>query len=84
MARRKRSNLQPFLLVIVDNDVSKFTIEGPMLDDGQWNTAVCEARSSGRNVRCFITSSDRASAISYQSRQGLTFVESGSIVQPKL
>ena len=45
--------IEPFLLVIKDEDKKVFSIEGPMSDDRPWNTRVCAAQDEGRMVRCF-------------------------------
>ena len=75
---------EPFFLIVVDSDTSEFTIEGPMLNDEQWNKAVCKAQNSGRKVRCFSTSSDHETVVRYHSKRGLALVEPGSIVQPEI
>jgi hypothetical protein len=49
MARR----IEPFLLVIVDDDRHVFSVVGPMSDDTDWNKRVCDAQVRGRGVRCY-------------------------------
>ena len=42
---------QPFLLIIVDQDLRAFNLVEPKGDDTDWNRRVSEAREKGRNVR---------------------------------
>jgi hypothetical protein len=43
---------QPFFLIVTDKDNETFSVEGPMIDDRQWNHAVVLAQKSGRRIRC--------------------------------
>ncbi len=49
MAKR----VDPFFLVIVDDDRNVYTVVGPMTDDTDWNKRVCDAQDHGRGVRCY-------------------------------
>ncbi len=51
--------IDPFLLVLKDEDRGLFTIVGPMTDDTHWNQRVCQAQGKGRQVRCFAAESDQ-------------------------
>lgn len=51
--------IDPFLLVIKDEDRGLFTIVGPMTDDTPWNHRVCQAQDKGRQVRCFTAGSNQ-------------------------
>lgn len=53
--------VQPFLLVVVDEDKKHFAIKGPMTDDRPWINRVCAAQASGRQVRCFTSGHSNAS-----------------------
>jgi hypothetical protein len=41
---------RPYYVVIQDFDKSEFAVEGPMIDDEDWTTAVIEAQEQGRRV----------------------------------
>lgn len=45
--------IEPFFLVIVDDDRHLFSVEGPMSDDTGWINRVTEAQERGRRVRCY-------------------------------
>jgi hypothetical protein len=49
LARR----IDPFFLVIVDDDRHVFSVVGPLTDDTNWNKRVCDAQDQGRGVRCY-------------------------------
>ncbi len=51
--------IEPFLLVLKDEDRKVFTVVGPMTDDTPWNHRVCEAQDTGRQVRCFTAGRDQ-------------------------
>jgi hypothetical protein len=72
---KRRSNRQSFYLVIIDEDVHAFSVEGPMTDDTKLTDAVCAAQERGRHVRCF-TTSDPSSAMNWGKERGLTLRES--------
>jgi hypothetical protein len=71
-------------LIVIDEDRKQFTVEGPLVDDRQWNRAIANARDKGRKIRCCnIGSTSRADAISeWQRHYGhfYRFVEAGRIV----
>jgi hypothetical protein len=73
MSRRLR--IEPFLLVIVDDDQHAFSVLGPMSDDTDWNNRVCEAQSKGREVRCHAPerSQTRQQIIDYFQKSGLKY-----------
>ena len=52
--------LEPFYLIITDQDNGTFSVEGPMTDDRLWNHAVVVAQKSGRQVRCSTASGSSA------------------------
>ena len=41
---------EAFLLVIVDRDTRRFTIEGPMTDAADWTREIAAARKAGRRI----------------------------------
>ena len=47
------ARVEPFYLVIVDDDRNLFSVHGPMFDDTGWNSRVCQAQERGRRVRCY-------------------------------
>jgi hypothetical protein len=75
---------QPFLLVVTDRDRGVFTIEGPMSDDTQWNSAVVAAQEAGRQINCHTPGPGTKEQVAHSvaSELGLTQVQSGSIVHP--
>ena len=72
--------MTPFMLVVVDEDHEMFSVEGPMMDDTLWNSAVCRAQDEGRRVRCFSVPSGHDVGVELGSR--MERVPSGSIVYP--
>jgi len=84
MARARR--IDPFFLVVTARDKNVFKIEGPMVDDRRWNSAVCRAQGAGRKVHCHTAGSTNREEIAFQMRRtfGLRLLESGSIIVPGL
>jgi len=41
-----------FLLVIIDHETGRFTLEGPMIDDLPWVYEIVCARRAGRRISC--------------------------------
>ena len=41
-----------FLLVIIDHETGRFTLEGPMIDDLPWVYEIVRARRAGRHISC--------------------------------
>jgi hypothetical protein len=50
---------RPYYIIIQDFDKSAFSVEGPMIDDEDWTTAVIEAQKLGRRVSLQIYGNDR-------------------------
>jgi hypothetical protein len=75
---------QPFFLIVVDFDMGRFCVEGPMTDDGPWNVATGRAREHSRHIQCGPTGMDRdALASEFQQTHKLAGVPPGSIVRPR-
>lgn len=74
-----------FVLVVVDLDTGEFAIEGPMVDDRPWNSAVVEVQQVGRNLRCFSMGdlTPNAAAAEWQAGHGGVRLAAGSIVWPQ-
>lgn len=51
--------IDPFYLVLKDEDRDLFAVVGPMTDDTPWIHRVCQAQDKGRQVRCFTAGSDQ-------------------------
>jgi len=47
------ARVEPFYLVIVDDDRHLFSVEGPMSDDTGWINRIDKAQERGRPVRCY-------------------------------
>jgi hypothetical protein len=47
------ARIEPFYLVIVDDDRHLFSVQGPMSDDTSWNNRVYQAQERGRPIRCY-------------------------------
>ena len=58
----RRKKIAPFFLIVADRDKRVFTVEGPMVDDTEWNEVVGRAQREGRNVMCCSVGCDRARA----------------------
>ena len=80
--RRKRATT-PFLLIVVDHDTGRFTIEGPMSDAEAWAGEVMAAQRAGRRISCRVMSgtADEAARV-WQQTQGGTRWPSGFILAP--
>jgi hypothetical protein len=67
--------IEPFLLVITDDDNRSFTVTGPMTDDTEWNNRVCDAQARGRRVNCHTPgrSQTREQIIDYFQNTGLKY-----------
>ena len=66
--------IEPFLLVIVDDDRHVFSVAGPMTDDSAWNKRVSDAKYRGRRIRCYTPgrSETRDQVIRAAEEMGLT------------
>jgi len=66
--------IEPFLLVIVDDDRHVFSVPGPMTDDTAWNKRVSDDQDRGRQIRCYTPgrSETRDQVISAAEEMGLT------------
>jgi hypothetical protein len=79
----KRSPPVPFLLVVVDHDTERFTIEGPMLDDQSWVEEILRASRAGRHITCFVLAgSNRDPGSIWRQAYGCTRWPEGSIISP--
>jgi|HubBroStandDraft_1064217.scaffolds.fasta_scaffold00009_82 hypothetical protein len=73
-----------FLLVILDHDTGRFTLEGPMTDDGPWVNEIVFARRAGRRISCFpIPASRDPDEAAARHVEGCIKWPSGSIVLPE-
>jgi hypothetical protein len=66
--------IEPFLLVVVDDDRHVFSVAGPMTDDTAWNKCVSDAQDRGRRIRCYTPgrSETRDQVIRAAEEMGLT------------
>jgi hypothetical protein len=71
-----------FVLIVTDRDSGEFTVEGPMMDDRPWNTAVVDAQRIGRNIRCFGMGdlAPDVAAVEWRLSHGGRRIASGAIV----
>jgi hypothetical protein len=67
----RHRTIEPFFLVIVDDDRQLFGVVGPISDDTSWNNRVWNAQQRGRHVRCFTpgTSKTREQVIADAQRE---------------
>ena len=73
---------QPFFMIIADFDMGRFSVEGPMTDDGPWNLAAGRARENHRHVQCGPTGTDRdALAGEFRRAHNFAGVPPGSILR---
>jgi hypothetical protein len=81
----RRKKIAPFFLIVADRDKRVFTVEGPMVDDTEWNEAVGRAQKEGRRVTCCGAGSDRSRAEKdYAAASRFQLAPSGSIVDAPL
>ena len=81
----RRRKIVPFFLIVADRDQRVFTVEGPMVDDAEWNEAVGRAQKQGRNVMCCSVGCDRSRAEKdYAAGSRFQLAPSGSIVDAPL
>lgn len=79
----KRPPPIPFLLVVVDHETERFTIEGPMRDDRPWVEEILRARKAGRDITCFILAgADEDPESLWRQAYGCTRWPEGSIISP--
>ena len=79
----KRPPPVPFLLVVVDHDTGRFTIEGPMRDDQPWVEEILRARKAERDITCFIvTGADEDPESTWRQAYGCTRWPEGMLVAP--
>ena len=84
LSRRRHRPVEPFLLIIVDHDNWRFTVEGPMTDAAGWTREVMGARRAGRQITCRVergTPDDAAKR--WKNRHGWQRWPPGSIVAPE-
>ena len=75
---------ESFFLIVADYDRGRFSVEGPMTDDAQWQNAVREVRNHQRHVVCGPTGPDRdVLATNFRHAHNLAGVPPGSIVRPR-
>jgi hypothetical protein len=68
-----RKQRKEFWLTIVDEDQKQFSVEGPMLNDEEWNKAVVQAQEQGRRIHCsssFTDQTTKESITRYRLGQG--------------
>jgi hypothetical protein len=77
--------LQPFFLIIADEDHGVFCVEGPMSDDAPWHAAARQALNlRQRHITCGPSGPDRDGlAATYRSTHRAAGVPPGSIVRPR-
>ncbi|MGO9774158.1 MAG: hypothetical protein ACLPSW_32295 [Roseiarcus sp.] len=81
----RRKKIAPFFLIVADRDKRVFTVEGPMVDDTEWNEAVGRAKREGRQVTCCGAGSDRCRAEKdYAAASRFQLAPSGFIVAVRL
>jgi hypothetical protein len=81
----KRRKIVPSFLIVADRDKRVFTVEGPMVDDAEWNEVVGRAQKEGRRVSCCGAGSDRSRAErDYAAASRFQLAPSGSIVDAPL
>jgi hypothetical protein len=80
-------NKPEFFLIVIDEDRRLFTVEGPLIDDQPFKSAIEAAKHEGRTIRCCnIGSTSRADAIAeWQRHYGRHYrlVRDGRIVSPE-
>ena len=82
---RRKKITTSFFLIVADRDKRVFTVEGPMVDDTEWNEAVGRGQREGRNVMCSSVGADRARAEKdYAAASRFQLAPSGSIVDAPL
>ena len=69
--------IEPFFLLLVDEDKREFAILGPLADDRHWIDRACEAKQAGRRVRVIrgaTTVPKEVHAAAFAQQEGLTYV----------
>ena len=73
-----------FLLVIIDHETGRFTLEGPMIDDLPWVYEIVCARRAGRQISCVpIPAAPDPDGTAARLAEGCKRWPSGSIVRPE-
>ena len=84
LSRRRGRPEESFLLIIVDHDNRRFTVEGPLTDAQSWMREIMGARRAGRRITCAVergTPDDAAKQ--WKRRHGGKRWPTGSIVAPE-
>lgn len=76
---RKRQ-IEPFFLVIRDDDQKVAAVEGPMTDDRSLTDLVYEAQTAGRQVRCSSGRSNPEDSVRHLKALGYEIVPASHIV----
>jgi hypothetical protein len=78
-----RTSDAAFLLVIIDHETGRFTLEGPMIDDLPWVDEIVFARRAGRQISCVpIPAAPDPDGAAARLAEECKRWPSGSIVQP--
>lgn len=84
MPRTRR--VEPFYLVIIDEDSRVFNVVGPLQNDKEWNKKIAEMQKRGRKIKCFShpgTYSRHSIIKEISESRGYTFSDRLIIVEPE-
>ncbi len=74
-----------FLLMIIDHETGRFTLEGPMTNDLPWVHEIAQARRAGRHISCVpLPMAPDPEGVAARLTEACKRWPAGSIVQPEL
>jgi hypothetical protein len=80
-----RISTDAFLLMIIDHETARFTLEGPMTNDLPWVHEVALARRAGRHISCVpLALAPDPEGVAARLTEACKRWPSGSIVRPEL
>jgi hypothetical protein len=71
--------IEPFFLVIIDEDKKEFAVEGPTTDDSSQTRKVAIEQERGREVRCYSTGV-REDTVNEMIAKGYKYLSQGGII----
>jgi len=71
--------IEPFFLVIIDEDKKEFTVEGLMTDDTYQTNKVADEQEKGRQVRCYVTD-EKEEVVSEMHGKGYKYLPRGGVI----
>ena len=77
---------KPHYFLILDHDVMKFNVLGPILSDEKWTNKIADLQGAGRHINCstFPADGDRAQRIAEYATNHPSYTYSDELLVPEL